>query len=54
MQEAKYEAPAAWEDELKNFTVEDSAFLASEPSEPSSAGPIGIEDKPRYRTQDKL
>ena len=54
MQESKVDTSQTREDELGMFTLEDSAFLPSEPSEPSTAGAGGVVDKPVYRTQDKL
>lgn len=54
MQESKVETSQTREDDLGMFTLEDSAFLPSEPSEPSTVeAPVGAE-KPAYRTQDKL
>ncbi len=55
MQESKVDVVAQTrEDELGMFTLEDSAFLPSEPSEPSTVGAHGVVEKPVYRTQDKL
>lgn len=51
MQESKRDTPRTREDELGMFTLEDSAFL---PSEPSTAEAPGFVEKPIYRTQDKL
>ena len=55
MQESKVDVVAQTrEDELGMFTLEDSAFLPSEPSDPSTVGAHGVVEKPVYRTQDKL
>ena len=54
MQESKRDTPRTREDELGMFTLEDSAFLPSEPSEPSTTEVLGGVEKPAYRTQDKL
>ena len=54
MQESKIERAQTREDELGMYTLEDSAFLPSETSDPSSANQADADDKPRYRTQDKL
>ena len=39
------------EEELGMFTLEDSAFL---PMQPSDAEALGADEKPVWRTQDKL
>jgi len=54
LQELKVDGAQTREEELGMFTLEDTAFLPSEPSDPSAAGAPGMDEKPVYRTQDKL